>query len=274
MCGLCYCSLALRRCSAGCAAWAVGPRIPTLSLSSCRHFLVGVSDATHPTIDAIILTKDSLLHAKETSTRSGSYGAQVSSDARKNVSHCRDRSSATNSCGCAQVMQPILSAAKAIGETWALPAVFELRKQTDDWADEHSKAKSYNTKLNHGLDMDFDLLDRFKERFNLRRAVIADDGYWSEIEGKMQIYPEDAPCFRDIACFLCQAPPEHIRLVICGVLRHRCVLKGAVHASNVGFGEIIVVDELVRLPVPVCSLLDIPCCPPSPIASAVPGLRR
>ena len=33
-------------------------------------------------------------------------------------------------------MHPILKAVSAITETWALPAVFELRKSTDDWADE------------------------------------------------------------------------------------------------------------------------------------------
>ena len=145
-----------------------------------------------------------------------------------------------------QVMHPILKAVSAIRETWALPAVFELRKSTDDWADEETAAQSYNRKIKHGLDMDFEFLHRFKERFGIADT----DDYWREIEGKKKFYPDkDAPSFKDVVCFLCQAEPSNIRLVVCGVTRHRCVLKGAVHASNLGFAEVIVVDELVRFPV-------------------------
>ena len=73
--------------------------------------------------------------------------------------------------------------------------------------------------------------------------------FWVKVAGKHDKYPQlDAPSFKDIVCFLCQAEPDRIRLVISGVLRTRCVLKGAVHAKNLGFTEVIVVDELVRHP--------------------------
>ena len=156
-------------------------------------------------------------------------------------------------------MHPILKAVSAIRETWALPAVFELRKSTDDWADEETAAQFGNGEINHGvhhgLDMDFDYLRTFKERFGIEDT----NYYWRKIEEKKKLYPDkDAPSFKDIICFLCQAEPSNIRLVVCGVTRHRCVLKGAVHASNLGFAEVIVVDELVRFPV-----LDLTaCCSP------------
>jgi hypothetical protein len=147
-------------------------------------------------------------------------------------------------------MHPILKAVSAIRETWALPAVFELRKSTDDWADEETAAQSHTVsgkcKIKHGLDMDFDYLRTFKERFRIEDT----NYYWRKIEEKKKLYPDkDAPSFKDIVCFLCMAEPSNIRLVVCGVTRHRCVLKGAVHASDLGFAEVIVVDELVRFPV-------------------------
>jgi hypothetical protein len=73
--------------------------------------------------------------------------------------------------------------------------------------------------------------------------------FWVKVAGKRDNFPQlDAPSFKDIVCFLCQAEPDRIRLVISGVARTRCVLKGAVHAKNLGFKEVIVVDELVRRP--------------------------
>ena len=121
--------------------------------------------------------------------------------------------------------------------------MFELRKLTDDWADEDNAAQSHNKKIKHGLDLDFDVLDRFRGCFDIPDGNV----YWDDIAKKMGLYPkDDAPSFKDIVCFLCQAPPPHIRLVVCGVTRVRCVLKGAVHASSLGFAETIVVDDLVR----------------------------
>ena len=73
-------------------------------------------------------------------------------------------------------MQPIRTAADALERTWKFPAVFELRKNTDDWADEakaEAKAKHVHDRhIHHGLDMDIDALRRFKQHFR-----ISDDKY-------------------------------------------------------------------------------------------------
>ena len=67
----------------------------------------------------------------------------------------------------AQVMQPIRTAADALERTWKFPAVFELRKNTDDWADEAAAEDAFDGHIHHGLDMDFDALRRFKQHFRI-----------------------------------------------------------------------------------------------------------
>ena len=67
----------------------------------------------------------------------------------------------------AQVMQPIRTAADALERTWRFPAVFELRKNTDDWADEAKAEDAHDGHIHHGLDMDIDALRRFKQHFDI-----------------------------------------------------------------------------------------------------------
>jgi hypothetical protein len=69
-------------------------------------------------------------------------------------------------------MQPIRTAADALERTWQFPAVFELRKNTDDWADETAAEDAHDGRIHHGLDMDYDALRRFKQHFD-----IPDDKY-------------------------------------------------------------------------------------------------
>ncbi len=65
-------------------------------------------------------------------------------------------------------MQPIRTVVDALSATWRFPAVFELRKATDDWADEKPALENtYDEQLKHGMDTDFDALHRFKRYFDI-----------------------------------------------------------------------------------------------------------